>query len=409
MHQKTSVIVRGAGAYFAATVIGSAGSFLVSLIIAWGFGREGLGVFAVVMTVVLIGVVLSELGLNPYILRTYPHGDGDIPFRSVIRLRAVASIGAALVLSGAVIVVAPERSDGAIAAAIAILIFSRSVGSGFENLIKAERRLSAVFAVTLAFAVIQGAMAYEGIRVFHGVGEVILVLAFTDIVRVVVLALLCRDAIARMPASGSMGDVRLRSLLVGTIPFMTIGLMSLLSERADVILLAGIRDAATAGVYSAADRFLVLVAFVDGSVIAATLPQVRPADPARERDTITKQLLIIGFALSLGIALILYFGSGIIIRSTFRFEDSVALLQLLAFAIPAMIAGRTLRTVLYAAHRERFVAWVFGASALSGILLNILFIPRYGAFAPALITLLLEYAVAIIFGAMYIRTRNMAE
>ncbi len=409
MHQNTIAIIRGAGAYFTATVIGSAGTFLVSLIISWQFGREGLGIFAVVMTVVLIGVVLSEMGLNPYILRTYSGAEAEdtVPFRSIILFRGGASVLVAVALGLGAAVMVPEPSAFPLVAAAALLIVSRSVGGGLENFIKAQRRLSAIFHVTLASAIIQVAATYAGSKVFSHVGPLILLLALVDLFRTGVLAVLCRKELGGHPVDGLIDSEKFRSVLRLCVPFMAIGFMSLVAERVDLILLASMRDSATAGIYAAADRFLVVVAFIDGSVIASTLPIFRRTGRGGEHQAVAGQLIMAGFGLSLIVAVTLYFGSTALIRSTFHFEESVNLLQLLALAIPAMIVSRTLRSVLYANHQERAVAWIFGGSALVGIILNILFIPQYGAVAPAAITIALEYAVAVAFGALYYKTREI--
>jgi O-antigen/teichoic acid export membrane protein len=408
MHHKTIVIVRGAGVYFVSTVISSIGTFLVSLIIALHFGKEGLGILSVVLTVVLIGVVVSELGLNPYIIRMFSPGEraADLPFAAIIILRGAAALVAAVFLSAGAMLIAPQVASAGLVAGTAILIVSRSLGSGFENLIKARRRHLTVFAVTLSFTVLQISIAYAGSVVDSVLGDLILLLALADVLKSGVLAFMCRAEIAGSQAGHRFSRDRMRSLMVECIPFMAIGILSLLTERADVLLLAHLRDAATAGVFSAADRFLVLVSFIDASVLASTLPVLRSATSGSERRTITGQLLLTGIIVSVVISAGLCWGAPLAIRSTFRFHESVSLLRLLAIAIPPMVVSRTLRTVLYAAHWERMVAWILGGSCCLSIALNVMFIPTFGAVAAALITVGLEYGVALGFAIVYFRLQR---
>ncbi len=408
MHHKTIAIVSGAGVYFVSTVVSSIGTFLISLIIALHFGREGLGVLSVVLTVVLMGVVLSELGLNPYIIRMFSPGEGaaDVPFPAIIVLRGAAALVAAVFLSAGTIVVAPQSASAGLVAGTGILILSRSLGSGFENLIKAQRRHLTVLVVTLSFTIFQIFIAYAG-SVFDAVlGNLILLLALADGLKSGVLAFMCRRKIAESQSGFRFSRDRIRSLMIECIPFMAIGMMSLLTERADVLLLAYLRDAATAGVFTAADRFLMLVSFIDASVLASTLPVLGSATSGRELRAITGQLLLAGIIVSVVIVAGLWWGAPLAIRSTFRFQESVNLLRLLAFAIPAMVVSRTLRTVLYAAHWERRVVWILGGSCCLSIALNMMFIPAFGAVAAAVITVGLEYGVALGFLFVYFRLQR---
>ncbi len=406
MHEKTTQIFKGATTYLASGIVSSAATFLLSLIVSRYLGKEGLGVFSVCFTVILVGVVLSELGLNPFIMREFAP-TGTVPllsFRSIIILRFAASATVAGCFVAVALLFASTSYSLPIFLGTSLLIVSRSVGSGLENLIKAKLRHMAYLFLTLASTIAQVLLVYVVLSFGFGIGEALLALAATDILKLLILMVLTNDELQKPASLEQLRPSRLKPLLAQCAPFMLVGLLTFLSERVDIFLLATFRSAAEAGLYSAADRFLVIGNLIDSSIFASTLPILSSMNNQQNHRYVTRQLLFAMMSVSIVVTIALFFAAPLLIKATFRFPESILLLQMLAISFPAMMINRVVRTALYSIHEERAVATVLAITCIGSIVLNVLFIPRYGAVAAAAVTIFAEYSALSMYGVLYLRT-----
>lgn len=404
MYEKTKQILKGASSYLTSGIVTSAGTFVISIFVSRYLGKEGLGVLSVSLSVVLMGVVLSELGLNPLIMREFAIGRTPVrTLRSILLLRfAVSGVIAVLVFVAATVF---HLTNGSylILWGTALLIITRSVGSGLENYLKAKLQHKAYLFLTFLTAAVQLVLIYLLLDVGFGIGETLLALAATDIVKLGVLIFLARsELLVGTPVAGGT-SLRLRPLLAQGSPFMLIGLLIFVGERADIFLLATFRNAAEAGLYTAADRFLIMGSLIDSSLFASTLPVLSSLSTVSDQRHVTRQILLVAVLISTVAGGLLFFGAPLLIKATFRFSDSVIILQVLSVALPAMIGNRVLRTALYSLHKERQVASGLAIASLASLALNALFIPRYGSMAAAIVTVVFEYALALLYGALYLK------
>jgi O-antigen/teichoic acid export membrane protein len=120
-------------------------------------------------------------------------------------------------------------------------------------------------------------------------------------------------------------------------------------------------------------------------------------------DRITKQTLTVLLSVSIVGALALYLAAPILMGLTFRFSESTPLLRILSLSLPAIITHSILRTSLFSLHQERAVAIVFGVACVLNILLNIAFIPQFGAMGAAVISTFTEYSIVGMYGVLYFK------
>jgi O-antigen/teichoic acid export membrane protein len=401
----TRTILKGTTSYFASGVINSAGTFLISLLISWHLGKEGLGLFSICLTVVLIGVLLSELGLNPFILREFAAGRQSplLSLRSILLLRLAASCIAALILFVGAIAFFPSTDLKALTGLAGILIITRSLGSALENFIKAQLRHVTFLVLTATNLALSGGVVYLLLYAGHGITSVLLALAALDVVKVGFLLYHSRDPLTTLIGHWETPRDRLRPILSQCIPFAMIGVLSMLSERADVLLLAAFRGPGEAGLYTAADRFLIIASLVDSSLFASTFPILSTLSNHEHHSRLTRRLVTITLVMAVFITVVLYVVAPFLIGATFRFSESVLLLRILSLGLPAMIANRVMRTALYSLHKERAVAVTYGVSFLGNLTLNLLFIPQFGAVAAAVICIVTEYCITIVYIFLYLR------
>ncbi len=409
MHDKTTQILKGSSFYLTSSVITSVATFVISIFISRYLGKEGLGVFAVSLSVVLIGVVLSELGFNPLIMREFAPGRPvpDIRLRSIVLLRSGASFAIAVCLMVFAFFLPSTIGSLSGACGTAVLIVTRSIGSGLENVLKARLQHTVYLVLNLATSATQLIVVYAGLQIGFGIGETILTLAATDTVKLAVLMFLTRRELRGMEPHDTPSTRTLKLILGRGMPFMVIGVLTVLGERSDILLLATLRNAAEAGVYSAADRFLVMGNLIDSALFASALPILSSLTGEFDHRRVTRQVIVAILLLSVVGALILFFAAPLLMNATFRFSESVLLLQVLSISFPAMLANRVLRTALYSLKKERLAAIVLLLVSLVSLGLNVVFIPRFGAIAAAGVTVIGEFVLVFLYGIFYLNESRL--
>ncbi|MEO8168700.1 MAG: oligosaccharide flippase family protein, partial [bacterium] len=127
MYEKTNQIFKGAASYLTSGIVTSVGTFLVSILVSRYLGKEGLGIFSISLSVVLMGVISSEFGLNPLIMREFAAGGKPVrSLRSIFFIRFAASgvIAALVFVAGSLLHLA--NTTELILSGTALLIVSRS-------------------------------------------------------------------------------------------------------------------------------------------------------------------------------------------------------------------------------------------------------------------------------------------
>jgi O-antigen/teichoic acid export membrane protein len=407
MLPETKTILRGSISYLASGILSGITPFIVSLLVSRALGKEGLGFLSVVFTLVLMGVLLSELGLNPVILRDFadPKRVRALPLRAILTFRFAAAlfvaalVAALMMLAGVPSLLIPGTSA---------LIIMRSTAGVLENYLKARLLHRIYLGVTFLRAVLQIAVVYVLLHNGSGLGTVLLGLAIVDLLTTLVFGAFSVHELRSAAANLFSHQTDLRSLFAQSLPFMLIGLLTFINERADILLLAAMRGAEEVGLYSAADRFLIVVNLIDSALLATTLPTLTTLLRTKRYGSVMKQLFVIVGGISLVGTAVLFFAAPVLIGVTFRFTESVRLLQVLALAIPAILANRLLRSVLYSLKRERAISVLLALTSVGGVVMNILFIPLYGAMAAALVTVGGEYLLAGLYYRLYVAETHRA-
>lgn len=405
IHEKSKQILRGTTSYAASNVVNSAATFLASMVVSSYLGKEGLGIYSVSFAVVLIGVLLSELGLNPIIMREFSRSDREplVSLRFILLLRFGASVFVAICVLAGAAYLKLEVATPPLLGGLGLLIISRSVGGAAENILKAHLRHLAYFVLTAGNATVQVLVVLAMLRLGLGIGSVVLSLAGIDALKGAVLLVMVSGEPHLQSAGNRSASMRLRPLLAQCVPFILIGLLVFLNERGGLLLLASLGNAAVAGVYAASSRFLVIGNIIDSSLLSSTLPTLASLKGDADRRHVTGQVFAGTIAVSAVIACAMFFGASFLISTTFRFSESVVVLRILSLALPAILANRVARTVLYALDKERAVAGTLALACAANLVLNILAIPRFGAAGAAGVAVATEYGVALVYTVLYLK------
>lgn len=162
--------------------------------------------------------------------------------------------------------------------------------------------------------------------------------------------------------------------------------LSSISGRADIQMLAALAGATVTGYYSVASRlafFIVVLASSFASVISPRLASM--GDREKEKVFIKKSLLAV-LAISFGIvAWVLLARPFILFLFGEKYESSIVIFQWLALSmIPFVFTAPSVSAIIYSLKKPKYIGLFSIFQTALIIILNYLLIPRFGAFGPTI-------------------------
>lgn len=389
---------------YAARVSGIALGVALSVLSARHLGPEGQGNFASLKTFVLLGAQITNVGLSTALTILFARRPSRVARyrRSLVAwpFTVWAALGLALVLAWGTGLAAGVSTLWLLAVLwIPVQLFFLHVVSTFVAL-QSTRALGLVEVGGRALALAAGSAAL--VLFAKGVDTFASALVLADVVTAAIaMAFLSRVA---PPSRGGAARVfpflkaavrlGLRAYPVLLIPFLLI--------RSDVLLVRFLRGAREAGIYSVAaqviDISLVLPATISALVLPSLMRVARPEEGVRAAFRPTA-LVLLGFAA----AVAALGGPGVRILFGAPYQESYLALLLLLPGFVFLGLESLLAQYFAAKGFPPFLtfAWL-GAFALN-VVLNIVFVPRFGFLAAAASS---SVCYAAILGALLVRFRR---
>ena len=194
----------------------------------------------------------------------------------------------------------------------------------------------------------------------------------------------------RVTRQRSGGD-RPRPSLRAALPFMVMGMLFLINDRADIILLGSLRGPHDVGIYAIVARGAAFVAFVVTTVDMVIAPRVATFYRTGERQALQRLLTASArrtLLLSLPLAILFLVAAVQLLHFFYGnayIEGAMALRILTVGYLFMLVAGFTTVTVNMTGH-ERFTLYSAGVTVGLNILLNFLLIPDFGMNGSAIAT-----------------------
>ena len=399
-------ILKGSSSYFISAVASNASTFVVALFVSWYLGKEGIGLLSIGLTIVLFGSLLSDLGINSFAIREYAGTTRSrlMSLRSLVILRFVVAVFVAACFALAAALFIPVSQIGVLALSSALLIIFRSASGVLESFLKATMQQRRFFILTVSMALAQVTLVLIALSTGSGIGIVFFILAGVELSRCAVMIIMLRGDLAPSAFQADDTTNRVKQTLLQTAPFAAMAVLSTITDRADLFLLAGMVGPAEAGVYAAADRFLMVGNLVEFALFASLLPILSSLASRSHINELTlrtgKVIVLIAAAGSAA----LFITAPLLIRITFHFPESIHLLRILALALPGIVANSLIRVALFSVRREKSVMFIFALTAVGNILLNFMLIPRFGAVGSASVAVLTVYAMTAMYSVLYVKS-----
>lgn len=190
-----------------------------------------------------------------------------------------------------------------------------------------------------------------------------------------------------------------KNTLASAFPIAISLLFVLVYFKIDTVMLSLMKSAHEVSVYSVAYKVLEVIIFFPAMYVGLIMPMLSrdAGDPKAFRSVYRKTFrflfataipTVIGTALLAGFATRTVGGAG--------YEDAAGLLRILSLAIGIIFFGNLGGNALIALNLQKTGAWIYGLGAVLNVIMNLLFIPRFGATAAAWNTVLTEAVVTIV-------------
>ncbi|MEP7054605.1 MAG: oligosaccharide flippase family protein [Actinomycetota bacterium] len=366
----------------------------VSIMLARGLGVRALGTFATALALVHIGSTLTDFGLSALLVRE----GADAPtlraamLRWATRARIVSGLAVLLVLVAVTFVLIPDTQSRISVLLVVSTVPLTALTLGM-TLLQQRLMLSRMALLLL----IQSALWLAMVAVLFAVHSDLRAYAVSFVVYNAAYGLLVHR-VARRALSGPAEPMTLRQFTVkmrDVVPLSMTFVLVILYYKLDALFVYRFAGAAAAGSYAVAYRFLDQLAIIPVTLGNLFLPLLsrrhrsgQPMQPMFER-YLRITLVLTTPAVCLGLVL----ARPLIGLFPADYADAVLLLRLLLPAFVPSACGYVLVHTAIVHHRSKMQLFAACIGLFVNVALNLVFVPRYGARAAAVITLLTELGV----------------
>lgn len=376
--------------------ISASSTLIITIIIGNALGEAGFGELTKIFVFVGYFYTVADLGLNSiYVKIAKPINQKDL-LRILAGIRLILSLflAAAAIIISYLIPYNPEASTGfspIVKSGIAIYsltiitqalyttanaFFQKSLRYDLSTIAVIFGALTALLGVSLAFFTRAPLLTYVAVYVFSGLTAVLIASFF----------IYKKLKITLLPL---FEKLQMLTMLKESWPIGLSLILNLIYFRIDVLILSNFRSSAEVGIYGLAYQFFeasLAIPIFFANALYPILLKVYLVNLTDFKKQISNWLkLLTGLALVLAIALFII-SELIPFLYQGKFTASVPALKILAIGLPFFFASALLWHALIIAGRQKLLIIIYLAGAMFNLAANLIFIPKYGYLAAAVIT-----------------------
>lgn len=388
-------------------LIGAAASLLITILIARSFGVEGYGEFTKIIAFVTPLYLVADFGFNAIVLKKISENEDKtvIYFSNLLGLRLLISL---ILIFLAVSVLSllpynpilnqgfsPQVKLGIIFLSLTIL--TQSIFTTANVLFQKNLRydLSVISALSGSLIIVLSVFAFTSLR------APLLLVITSYIIGGLVMATSALNFSRRfLPQFKLSFNFSVwKKLFWETLPISATLIFNLIYFRADMIILSFMRANTEVSYYGLAYKFfevpLAIATFFMNSLYPVLL---HSSKENKNFSVLIKKISIFLFIVSLVITIIYFIGAPYLGLIRSEFIPAVPALRILSLSFPLFFLSAFFMWVLIAIEKQNLLAIFYGTSMVLNILLNFIFIPRYGYLAAAVITNISELWILVLLG-----------
>lgn len=376
----------------------SGAGFIITILLARFYGAQGYGDYTKITAFVSLFYIIADFSLNAIFLQ---YEEKEASFNLLLTLRLILSLLIVL----------------AINSIIFILPYSRSEDIGFSPQLRMGVFFFSLTVITQAMlftsaAIFQKKLRYDLQTYSLFVGTAItLLLIFTfsmlkkpleyifasyligSIISASISLLVIKEKILPL----SFNKQFIRKIIQESYPLGIMLFFNLIYFRVDIIILSFYKSTIDVAIYGYAYKYfeflLAIPLFLSNSVYPFLLGSLKNL---RKYYALGQNYILIFLLLSIIIIVPAWVGSPLISIVKKDFIPSILIFRILLIALPVFFITNILQWILIAKNQKTFLLKIYIASAILNILLNLIFIPLYGAIAAALITGISELFILVL-------------
>lgn len=368
-------------------------SLIVGVITARYLGPSNYGLINYAAAYTAFFTSLCTLGLNSILVKEFiehPEEEGKIIGSSLL-MRAVSSFCSALIIILLVCFIdAGEKTTIAVVALCSIgVVFHIFETLKFWFQAHLNSKVTAMVAL-----VAYGAMAAYKI-ILLALGKSVMYFAFASSVDYICVAVLLlfayyKNGGKKLEFSMSVS----KRMLKQSCHYIISGLMTAIYAQTDKLMLKQMLGEADVGYYSTATAVCSMWVFILSAIIDSLRPSIISAHGKDEALFVkrNKQLYAIVFYLSLFVSLMFQIFAPLVIRVLYgeAFLPAVTPLRIVTWYTAFSYLGVARNPWLVCKGRQKYLKNIYGIAAVMNVILNLIFIPRFGASGAAAASLITQ-------------------
>jgi O-antigen/teichoic acid export membrane protein len=374
-------------------------SFCFSIFVVRRLGGESYGQYTTVLAYVNIFAIVSDLGLAPYGLREIAKDKEKTSsvFSNIVALRLILSLLAVVMVTGSAILSgrSPELVWGIFVYSCGLFLYA--IQGPLDVLLMAKERLgySAVFSVVNQL-------------VFVSLGTIVLLKGY-GVIGLIVASLsgvLTMASLSYVVVRSRLGGFQWQvdsglwlPMVKAALPFGVIGFTLGLSYKVDTVLLQYFWGDAVAGWYNVAYNLIFMLTTISHAMNISLYPSmvrqcaIDPSKMVQIYNRALKYMFVLSFPIAAGTTIL----ADKIVLFLYSEEFSTAILPLrtLIWVLPLMFLSELMGNIVVVHDQEHKVARSIAVSTSVNLIMNLIFIPRFGLTAASAITVVTETILVI--------------
>jgi O-antigen/teichoic acid export membrane protein len=410
----TTTIFKNTGFITAGTILLKAVNFLFGIYVVRELGDTRFGQYSIVLAFVGIFSIFAELGMSQYVMREMARDRSNIRvyFWNLVALRIILALMGLLFIpiAGSVVGYSEEILFGILIYTSSFILAAFSVPLG--SVLAADERLGintiANVVGQLFFIILGSIFLYSGMS--------FLWLIIANLLSLIPRIVIAVWTIRRLHISDLPFQLDLKlwpHIIRSGLPFGIVSLMLSIALSIDTVMLSWFQTEEIVGFYNVSYNLVIaMMVFFWGfkEAIVPSLTKVYVKDPSQVEKWYfgsVKMIFIISIPIAIGGFLIAY--PLIRFLYTDQFLPSAVGLQILIWDVPLlMFAGfcGNMTTIIGA---ERSAARINTINTIANVILNLIFIPRYGLVGAAIVTVVTDLISSIQFYFLLRKTLNLPD
>lgn len=403
-------IAANSAAQFVARIVSSGSILLATLLITRNLSKEVWGDFVTITSYVGIFAIVADFGLNGVVLKflTIEEEKIAIYFKNLLGLRIVLSISASF-LALVVLSFLPYSSGIKVGIIVALLLISTQAVVNTALLVfqkKLRYDFSSLADILGSFVIVF--LVFLAIKFHSNLFVILFIFVFGNIVKAAASLFFVHFLVK---IRGIAFNFQLwRLFLISSLPLGLMVVFSQLNANVDKQILAltteniGVSASLAVAIYGLSYRIFDFSLSIPTYIVNSSYPLLLNThkNDKTELFKLAKQLFIGLLLLGIVLSIIGWVLSPWVLQVFGKYSQSLVSLRVLLLGLPFFFVSSLLLWLTITINKEKIVPFIYGFAALANVVLNLIFIPKFGYNAAAWVTVISELIILILLSVVLI-------